>query len=182
MRRLLPLAVAFAGACAQVSAPPTAPPPAPTLAASATSKPTSTLTFQVGAEQARYVATVVRFVDAFNAEDVAAATALLADDVVGADCDFARHEFISFSGKAEAAKWLRGRFADHERLRISEIVNANPDPTTGSRVVAVSWLSRTSPFLRPPLGPHGAAKVVFSQDGTAIRAFANANPPCDLNK
>jgi hypothetical protein len=152
------------------------------LATSSTPRPTSTLTFAVGADQARYVATVVRFVDAFNAEDVAAATALLTDDVVGGDCDFARHEFIPFSGKAEAAKWLRGRFADHERLRISEIVNANPDATTGSRVVAVSWLSRTSPFLAPPIGPHGAAKVVLSPDGAAIRVFANANPPCDPSK
>lgn len=152
------------------------------MVASAAPRPTSTLTFAVGPDQARFVTTVVRFVDAFNAEDVAGATALLTDDIIGGDCDFARHEYIQFQGRAEAATWLRGRMADHERLKISEIVNSNPDPTTGSRVVAVSWLSRTSAVLTPPMGPHGAAKVVFSQDGSAIRAFANANPPCDPSK
>jgi hypothetical protein len=152
------------------------------LAASASPRPTSTLTFVVGPDQARFVATVVRFVDAFNAEDVAGAAALLTDDIIGGDCDYGRREYIPFRGKEEAATWLRGRAADHERLQISEIVNANPDPTTGSRVVAVSWLSRTSAVLTPPIGPHGAAKVVFSQDGSAIRVFANANPPCDPSK
>jgi hypothetical protein len=170
-------------ACACGAATP-APPSSPSAggAASERPKPTSTLTFALGADQARFVATIVRFVDAFNAEDVAAATALLTEDVVGGDCDYGRRQLIVFSGKAEATTWLRGRAADHDRLRISEIVNSNPDPATGSRVVAVSWLIRTSAVLASPMGPHGAAKVVFSPDGSAIRAFANGNAPCDPSK
>jgi hypothetical protein len=182
VRWIILFASVLAVACSQATEPPASPAPSARAAITAEPKPTSTLTFAVGADQARFVATVVRFVDAFNGEDVAAATALLTDDVVGGDCDFARREYIQFRGKAEAVAWLRGRAADHERLKISEIVNSNPDPTTGSHVVAVSWASRTSAVLSPPMGPHGAAKVVFSADGSAIRAFANANPPCDPTK
>jgi hypothetical protein len=158
--------------------------PFPTISAAvrAAQTPTSTLTFALGADQARFVATVMRFIDAFNAEDVAAAAALLTDDVGGSDCDYGRHEYIQFRGKTEATAWLRGRAADHDRLQISDITNSNPDPVTGSRVVAVSWLGRTSAVLARPVLPRVAAKVVFSQDGSAIRAFGNGAVPCDPAK
>ena len=50
----------------------------------------------MGADQARYVATVVTFIDAFNAGAVDAALALLADNVVGSDCDYGRQTLITF--------------------------------------------------------------------------------------
>ena len=182
MGRILRLALVLAVACTPTTAPSASPYPTGNAAATAEPRPTSTLTFAVGADQARFIATLVRFVDAFNAEDLPGATALLTDDIVGGDCDYARHELIVFRNKSEATAWLRGRAADHDRLRIADIVNSNPDPLTGSRVVAVSWLSRTSALLPRPMGPHGAAKVVFSQDGSAIRAFNNGQAPCDPSK
>jgi len=183
MGRNLLLAMVLATACATPATTLSASPfPTISAAAAATQRPTSTLTFALGADQARFVATVMRFVDAFNAEDVAVATALLTDDVGGSDCDYGRHEYIQFRGKTEATAWLRGRAADHDRLQISDITNSNPDPLTGSRVVAVSWLARTSALLARPVVPQVAAKVVFSQDGSAIRAFANGALPCDPAK
>ena len=92
-------------------------------------KPTSTLTFAVGADQARYVATVVAFVDAFNAGAVDAALALLADNVVGSDCDYGRQTLITFQSKRDAEPWLRGRAAEHDRIEIAEIVNERRWPS-----------------------------------------------------
>jgi hypothetical protein len=169
-------------ACTPNAAPSAVPSATAAAAVNPSPRPAPTLIFSIGRDQARFVATVVRFVDAFNAEDIATASALLTDDVVGGDCDFARRELLMFRGRAEATAWLRGRAADHDRLQIADISNSNPDPATGSRVVAVSWLSRSSAVLRPPIRPHTAAKVVFSDDGSAIRAFANGSAPCDPSK
>jgi len=141
-------------------------------------RPTSTLTFAVGADQARYVATVVTFVDAFNAGAVDAALALLADNVVGSDCDYGRQALITFQTKRDAETWLRGRVAEHDRMEIAEIVNENPEPSTGSRVVAVGWASRKSDLLPSAIVPRYAAKVVFTADGRRIIAFANGPTSC----
>jgi hypothetical protein len=148
------------------------------LAATAVPKPTSTLMFAVGADQAHYVATVVAFVDAFNAGAVEAALALLADNVVGSDCDYGRRTLITFQNKRDAEFWLRGRAAEHDRIEIDEIVNENPEPSTGSRVVAVGWRTRKTDLLPTAIVPQAAAKVVFTADGRRIVAFANGTPNC----
>ena len=178
MHRPLLLAVALGCACAPVAAPPASPSPVVTTLAGVTPRPTSPLTFAVGAEQARYVATVVQFVDAFNAGAVDTALALLADNVVGGDCDYGRRALITFQNRRDAEAWLRGRAADHDRLEIAHVVNENPDPATGSRVVAVGWLARKSDLLRAAIVPTGAAKVVFTPDGLRIVAFNNGPLDC----
>ena len=152
----------------------------PTTAPITTAAPksTSTLTFAVGADQARYVATVVAFVDAFNAGAVDAALALLADNVVGSDCDYGRQTLITFQSKRDAEPWLRGRAAEHDRIEIAEIVNENPEPSTGSHVVAVGWASRRTDLLPTAIVPRYAAKVVFTPDGRRIIAFANGPTSC----
>jgi hypothetical protein len=134
--------------------------------------------FSVGPDQARYVATVVAFVDAFNTGDTQTALNLLTPDVTGGDCDYGRSVMILFRGKSEAEAWLRGRAAEHDRMEIEEISNSNPDPATGSQVVGVAFKARQSDLLPKPIVPAGAAKVVFTKDGRQIRAFANAGASC----
>src|SRR3954470_17878549 len=165
-----------ASACTTfVATVPSTAPSAATAARTQTATRSSSLTFSVGPDQARYVATVVAFVDAFNAGDVDHALALLDDDVGGNDCDWGRRVYIAFRGKNEARSWLSGRAADHDRLQIERIANENPDPTTGSRVVAVSWTERRMDNLASPFHPGLSAKVVFNPDGPRITAFPNAD-------
>jgi hypothetical protein len=128
------------------------------------------------------VATVVAFFDAVNAGDEAVALSLVTDRVVGGDCDLTHASPIrrTFGSKTAFAEWLRERLRDHDRWEIGQIVNENPEPTTGSRVVAVGFTRRTSDSLRAsgrPEGVHpgGAAKIVFSTDGRQILAL---NLPC----
>lgn len=164
----------------------TATPPSPSPAAAtpvgggSPAIATSPIVFRVGALSARFVATTVTFVDAFNAGRLDDVLALVADDVVGGDCDLGDGSLVTFNGKASFAAWLRGRIADHDRLEIQSIFNENPDPSTGGRVVGVEWAGRTSDALRARglaegLGPHGAAKVVFTADGRRIRAWNNGS-------
>jgi hypothetical protein len=126
--------------------------------------------------------TLVRFVDAFNAGEVESALALLADDIVGNDCDYGRRVLIEFRGKGEAEVWLRGRAADSDHLEIFRIYNENPDSGSGWRVVGVTWSRRTSRSLDSPLVSGIGAKVVFTDDGRQIRAFASGAPPCDPSR
>jgi hypothetical protein len=141
--------------------------------------PTATLTFSVGTAQAQMTTTLVRFVDAFNAGDVEAALAFLSEDIVGNDCDYRRQVLIEFRDKGEAARWLRGRAADNDRLELFRIYNENPDSGSGWRVVGVVWARRTSQSLDAPLVSGIGAKVVFTDDGQRIRAFAMGAAPCD---
>ena len=120
--------------------------------------------------QARLVATTLGFIDAWNAGHVADALAVLTEDVVGSDCD-ARGSRVQLRGKEDFARWLAERAAEHDRLEVARILNENPDPSTGARVVGVVYASRTSDA--GSLAPRGGTKVVFSEDGLRIIAFAN---------
>lgn len=120
--------------------------------------------------QARLVATTLGFIDAWNAGQVDDALALLTEDVVGSDCD-AGGRPVYLRGKEDFARWLRERAAEHDRLEVARILNENPDPNAGGgRVVAVVYASRTSDA--GSLAPR-VTKVVFSEDGRRIIAFAN---------
>lgn len=181
MRWLL-CAVVISTSCTATTVPTASPSPSPIVTPAQTSPsapaPTSTLTFQVGASQARFVATVVAFFDALNAGMEAAARSFVTDEVVGGDCDSARDPSSrrSFGNKREFTEWLRDRIRDHDRWEIGEIVNEDPDPATGSRVVAVGSTRRTSDALRAAgrpdgIHPGGGAKIVFSPDGHQIIAL-----------
>lgn len=126
------------------------------------------------------VATLVAFLDAFNAGSVDAALALLTPDVVLSDCDYRTGSSRNVSDTAGARQWLQGRAADHDQLVLESVENSNPDPTTGSHVVAVSYARRTSDTLRALGFPNGikpslASKVVFTATDDRIRAFANGS-------
>jgi hypothetical protein len=171
------LAVALATGCSAsvvVTPSPSAPASiAPTLAA--TPDP---LTFRVGGAQARMVATFVAFLDSYNHGDVDRALALLSDDVSISDCDYRGPTLLNPIGRAAARQWLADRAADHDQLTIDSILNANPDPASGSHVVGVSYSKRTSDTLRALGYPNGitprtATKVVFTPSDDRLRAFAN---------
>ena len=177
------LALLVSVGCTATVAPSAAPAQTATTATppgSETPRPTGTsaLLFSIAGDQARLVATLVEFVDAFNAGSLDTALALLTEDVVGSDCDYGRAALLMFRGKSEAAAWLRGRAAEHDRMEIGSILNENPDPIGGAHVVGVSWRSRVSDTLPRAIVPQVAAKVVFSTDGRQIRAFANGGTPC----
>jgi hypothetical protein len=136
------------------------------------------LTFVVGAPQARMVATLMAFLDASNGGRVEAALAILTDDVSISDCGYRPTRLITANGSAAARQWLSERAADHDQLVLESIRNENPDPTTGSHVVGVSYARRSSDTLRSlghpnGVGPQIASKVVFTATDDRIRAFAN---------
>jgi hypothetical protein len=136
------------------------------------------LIFHNSAPQARMVATLVTFIDAYNAGRVEDALSFLADDVVTSDCDFRSSRVTTADGIAAARQWLRERAADHDQLVLQSIANQNPDPSSGSHVVAVAYVRRTSDTLRAlgfinGITPNGVTKVVFTPSDDRIRAFAN---------
>jgi len=156
-----------------------------TASPSPTATSSSPITFRVGSDQARFVATTVALFDAWNIGDVAAVLAVVTDDVVGGDCDFRAGRPVQWRTKAELADLLRERVRDHDALVLAEIFNENPDPTTGGRVVGVRFARRTSDTLRAvgrPEGirPEGGAKIVFAPDGRRVVALAIAGPSCPL--
>lgn len=134
------------------------------------------LTFHASASQARMVATVLAFIDAYNAGRVDAALAVLAPDVHASDCDYRTASPVFLDGTDAVRQWLRDRAADHDQLVLESIVNENPDPT--ARGFAVSYGRRTSDTLRS-LGfsagviPRLATKVAFTASDDRIRAFGN---------
>src|SRR5260221_4393671 len=152
------------------------PSPVPSVARSATPSP-DPLTFRVGPEQARIVAAVVGFLEAYNAGDVSRALALMTDDVSISDCDYRGPKLLNAVGRDAARQWLSDRAADHDRLILDGIRNENPDPASGSHVVAVSYARRTSDTLRAlgfPNGitPRSATKAVFTATDDRLRVFA----------
>ncbi len=124
------------------------------------------------------VATLMAFLDAYNSGHVDAALALLTDDVGISDCDYRAGRVVTADGGADASQWLRERAAEHDQLILDTIWNGNPEPGSGSHVVAVGYLRRTSDTLRS-LGfangivPQSATKVIFTTADDRIRAFAN---------
>lgn len=183
-RRLLAIAAIvtlLAGACqSSLVPPPGSLIPSPSSAESASGPPSSSSTdiFAVTGLEAERVASVVRFVTAFDAGRLDDASAVFADDAALNDCDFVTHEIIEARGRAAIRAWLVQRFADHDRLVIARIFNMNPDPNS-NQGVGVEWALRSSDTiarLGAPNGivPQGVAKVVFDTSGQRIIGFANA--------
>jgi hypothetical protein len=141
--------------------------------------------YSLAGRQAQEVAVTVRFVNAFNAHNLAQALTTFAPNAVGSDCDYRRVQTVRFSGKRHIAAWLRKRFADDDHLRIAQVLNENPDQPVG--VLAVEWANRSSETLRRrgfPQGivPKGGAKVVFTRGSPPrIMAFANGPAGSDQN-
>src|SRR5207244_10144189 len=125
------------------------------------------LTRHISTWQARIVATLVAFLGAYNAGQADTALAILTPDVVTSDCDY-RGVHVTTVNRTEAVRdWLRERADDHDQLVLESIANENPDPASGSHVVAVTYRRRTTDTLRALGFPNGiapqlASKVVFT--------------------
>ncbi len=148
--------------------------------------PTSVRTFILTKEQAREVTVFMEFIRAFNAGNLEEALALLDEKVVGSDCDYESVKALHFNGTSGAAEWLHQRIADHDQLKVSRILNENPDPVTGSHVIGVEYARRTSYTLAKlgfPKGikPRLGARVVFHTEPTRISIFANGPGGGDPN-
>ena len=131
--------------------------------------------FTVSGASPAFVAMVVRFVDAFNAADLEAAAALFADDANVSDCDFTTHTVVEMRGRDAIRAWLVGRFADHDRLVIGRIFNANPD---SDQAAGVEFARRSSDMIArlgapDGIAPETSAKVVLDGSGQKIAGFAN---------
>jgi hypothetical protein len=140
--------------------------------------------FSLSVLQAHEVGVTVQFIAAFNGRRLERALDLLTPRVSVSDCDYRDVRAVSFNGRHEAARWLRGRFADRDRLTPTNIFSENPAQPVG--VVAVEYARRTSNTLRA-LGfsagivPKLASKIVFTAQPVRIRAFANAPVGGDSN-
>ena len=144
--------------------------------------PAPSASFAVSGASPAFVALVVRFVDAFNAADLETAAALFADDADVSDCDFMTHTVVEAQGRDAIRAWLVGRFADHDRLVIGRIFNANPD---SDRAVGVEFALRSSDTIASLGAPDGitpdvSAKVVLDTSGQKLAAFANGPGGADL--
>lgn len=96
------------------------------------------------AERTRIV--LQAFADAYRRQDVAGILALFPDLFNYWDCDYARRENHFIRDKDTLAAWLRARFADHDRLEVTNIViggYGSTKPITGGIEVI-----RTSDALR----------------------------------
>jgi hypothetical protein len=134
--------------------------------------------FSLTAPQAREIAVVMAFLDAYNAGNLDTALAQLTEDIHYADCDFRdvpAGRPIQIDGKEDLAVWLQGQFADHDRLEMTLIFDENPGQPLG--VVGVEFGKRTSDSLRERGYPDGidsaVAKVVFNATYDRITYFIN---------
>ena len=133
-------------------------------------------TFSLSAAQAREVSLTVQFITAFNGRRFHQTLALLTQRVSVSDCDYKNVRVVSLDGRQAVGRWLRQRFADHDRLIPARIYDENPDQPFG--VVGVEYSRRTSDTLRRLGFPKGivpklASKVGFATQPLRIRAFAN---------
>jgi hypothetical protein len=165
--------------------------------ATATSS-TAPRTFSVTRLQALEISAVVGFVRAYNRADLKSALSYLAKRQPGqttttaTDCDYRRQTTKVYALRQGFIRWLRGRFADHDRLTIGRIFDENPAQPVG--VVGVEYSRRTSDTLRElgyPNGivPQGTQKLPFVfQSGLAKFPFfglaspsaPTPNPECKL--
>lgn len=123
-------------------------------------------TFNVSRLQAQEVAAVVGFVRAYNDGDLSAAVSYLAriprsgqSTTTATDCDYRRQETkTSYVFREGFVKWLKQRFADHDRLTLGRILDENPSQPVG--VVGVTFTRRTSDTLRKLGFPNGIVPQV----------------------
>jgi hypothetical protein len=154
-------------------------------AASATTALRSLSTFNIDGDHAVVIARITALIEAYNRGDLETVLALVSDRIVWADCDYRAGTSVgviaqSPSNKALLATYLRGRFAEHDQLRIARLYNNNPDDSTG-RVGGIEYGIRTSDTLRSLGFPNGIrgpqnAKMVFDGDGR-IAGVSNASTP-----
>jgi hypothetical protein len=157
-----------------------------TTASKLTRKPS---TFSVTRVQANEIAAVAGFLRAYNSRQLKAALRYFyfpkklrwfeADGAT--DCDYRRRTTRVYARRAGVVRWLKQRFADHDRLTLARILDQNPAQPIG--VVGVEYARRESDTLRRLGFPKGIApqigqKLPFHFGGGTVRFafFALASP------
>ncbi len=129
------------------------------------------------AVQAQGAATVVAFLQAYNAGQRDAALALLTEDINANDCDYRTGGVIEANGNVEVGAWLQARIADHERLVLADVTFGTPETQTGMFAIGVEYEARMSDTLRALGFPTGikplSTKVIVTKTGEQIHAFVN---------
>lgn len=123
----------------------------------------------LSAWQAQEVATLTAFLTAYNAGDLDATLATIAEPWGWSDCDYARGTAAKGQGRDAFAAWLRLRFADHDQLTLGQVILGGQD----GLVMGVSFSRRTSAILREQGLPDGiepqlAAEIIFDYTDPAI--------------
>jgi hypothetical protein len=108
------------------------------------------------------------------------------------DCDYRQRTTKVYEHRAGVVRWLKQRFADHDRLTLAWIADENPAQPVG--VVGVKYARRTSDTLRRlgyPRGivPQALQKLPLRVEGggarfaffaLASRRALTPNPECAL--
>lgn len=183
---LLAVGVAAAGCTDSAPrSPPTTHPSAHGREHRARSRPASTpaTTYNIRADQARQIATVVGLVRAYNRGDLHGVLSRLTDNVGWSDCKYRNGTMVDREGKAAVAKWLRRRFAQNDRLSIGSVANLNPQ---GGHTHTVTFARRGSDLLRSlgfpdGIAPTGAVKVRFATP-ESINGFSMAPYGADASR
>jgi len=121
-----------------------------------------------------------QFIEAFNRGDRSAVLALMIDDPLVSDCDYANVTVVEVRGRDQVSAWIDGRIADHDRFTVERIENGNTDAS--SAAIGVVFAQRSSDSLRAlgfPDGvrPQSGAKIEFTGSGTGLRITVFANGP-----
>ncbi len=124
--------------------------------------PVPRLPLTLDARQAREVAVLIEFIQAYNAGRVSTALSLFAPPWVWSDCDYRHAVVLVGQDRASLRRWLQQRAADHDRLDIGRISVG----TMQEQVLGVTFKRRTSGALRALGRPQGiapalSAKVIF---------------------
>jgi len=138
--------------------------------------------FRVAAAQARQMATLVGFLDAFNAGKVDSALALVTDDVFVGDCDYAQGTTVNYRGRVEVANWLRARAEDGDQIVVAGFYNENPE---GNAIGLIDVKRRSGSLARRGftngIEYEGSPKVAFASDGRMLGFVYGSPPRCKLN-
>ncbi len=157
-------------------------------------------TFKVTAAQASEIAAITGFLRAYNSRNLSAALRYFYfpkklgqfEGDGATDCDYRRQTTKVYEHRPGVVRWLKQRFADHDRLTLAWIADQNPAQPIG--VVGVKYARRVSDTLRK-LGfrkgivPQIVQKLPFYfEDGEAKFSFfllaskraPTPNPDCAL--
>lgn len=153
----------------------TGPPTSSEPATSGVRPPTNTANLRV--VQAAQLTHVKGFIAAYNAGDVRSALSHFsqAKPVGFSDCDYTTQQLVNGHGRVQLTAWLSRNIAQHDRLVIANVFDANPDQPLG--VLGVSFSRRSSDAIARAGRPNGitptlGAKVIFDGAGL-ITEFAN---------
>jgi hypothetical protein len=156
-------------------------------------------TFSVSRAQAEEVAAVAGFIRSYNQRDLKGALSYFVtrrlpgqSSITATDCDYRGKKTDVYALRSGLVRWLRGRFADHDRLTLGRIFDQNPSQPVG--VVGVEYVRRTSDTLQKLGYPNGIVpqvgqKLVFRFErgvpkfltfALASTGASTPNPECAL--